>query len=55
MGERGVLVFNSVSTETLDNFRAAVASVGWHISYETLLTVDQHNPITILQAKPGQG
>ena len=55
MGERGVLVFNSVSTETLDNFHAAVASVGWHISYETLLAVDQHNPITILQAKPGQG
>lgn len=53
MGPKGVLVFNSVSTETLDNFRAAVASAGWHISYETLLAVDSHNPITILQAKYG--
>lgn len=51
MGPDGVLVFNSVSTETLDNFRAAVASVGWHITYETRLAVDDHNPITILQAK----
>ena len=51
MGEDGVLVFNSVSSETLDLFREAIKRVGWHISYETLLTVDEHNPITILQAK----
>ena len=51
MGEDGVLVFNSVSLETLDLFREAIKRVGWHISYETLLTVDEHNPITILQAK----
>ena len=51
MGEDGVLVFNSVSQETLDLFREAIARVGWHISYETLLAVDEHNPITILQAK----
>lgn len=51
MGIEGVLVFNSVSTETLDNFRAAIASVGWYITYETRLAVDEHNPITILQAK----
>lgn len=51
MGEDGVLVFNSVSSETLDLFREAIKRVGWHISYETLLAVDEHNPITILQAK----
>lgn len=52
MGAKGVIVFNSVSTETLDSFRSAIASVGWHITYETRLAVDDHNPITILQAKP---
>ena len=51
MGADGVLVFNSVSEETLALFREAIKRVGWHISYETLLTVDTHNPITILQAK----
>ena len=51
MGEDGILVFNSVSSETLDLFRKAIKHVGWHISYETLLAVDEHNPITILQAK----
>ena len=51
MGEDGVLVFNSVSSETLDLFREAIKRVGWYISYETLLAVDEHNPITILQAK----
>ena len=51
MGEDGVLVFNSVSLETLDLFREAIKRVGWYISYETLLAVDEHNPITILQAK----
>jgi hypothetical protein len=51
MGADGVLVFNSVSEETLALFREAIERVGWHISYETLLTVDAHNPITILQAK----
>ena len=51
MGADGVLVFNSVSEETLALFREAIERVGWHISYETLLTVDTHNPITILQAK----
>ena len=51
MGEDGVLVFNSVSSETLDLFREAIKRVGWYISYEMLLAVDEHNPITILQAK----
>ena len=54
MDSNGVIVFNSVSQETLDSFRTAISSVGWHITYETVLTVDEHNPITILQAKGSQ-
>lgn len=46
----GVIVFNSVSEETLDLFREGVASVGWEISEEMRLVVDDHNPITILKA-----
>ena len=54
MDSDGVIVFNSVSQETLDGFRTAISSVGWQITYETVLTVDEHNPITILQAKGSQ-
>ena len=54
MDSDGVIVFNSVSQETLDSFRTAISSVGWQITYETVLTVDEHNPITILQAKGRQ-
>ncbi len=54
MDSDGVIVFNSVSQETLDSFRTAISSVGWQITYETVLTVDEHNPITILQAKGSQ-
>lgn len=54
MDSDGVIVFNSVSQETLDSFRTAISSVGWQITYETMLTVDEHNPITILQAKGSQ-
>ena len=51
MGEDGVIVFNSVSEETLQLFRDSIAEIGWAITYETRLAVDSHNPITILQAK----
>ena len=54
MDSDGVIVFNSVSQETLDSFRTAISSVGWQITYKTVLTVDEHNPITILQAKGSQ-
>ena len=54
MDSDGVIVFNSVSQETLDSFRTAISSVGWQITYETVLTVDEHNSITILQAKGRQ-
>lgn len=46
-----VIVFNSVSEETLGLFREAIDQVGWHISSEMRLALDDHNPITILQAK----
>ena len=51
MGEDGIIVFNSVSEETLQLFRDSIAEIGWAITYETRLAVDSHNPITILQAK----
>lgn len=47
----GVIVFNSVSESTLDLFEEAIAHVGWHISGRMRLALDEHNPITILQAK----
>lgn len=51
IGEDGIIVFNSVSEETLQLFRDSIAEIGWTITYETRLAVDSHNPITILQAK----
>lgn len=50
----GVIVFNSVSAETLDLFRSGIQIIGWHITQEMCLTLDDHNPITILQAKPNK-
>ncbi len=47
----GVIVFNSVSEGTLALFEEAISHVGWHISSRMRLTLDEHNPITILQAK----
>jgi len=46
-----VLAATRVWRGTVALSREAIERVGWHISYETLLTVDAHNPITILQAK----
>lgn len=51
IAEGGVIVFNSVSDETLQLFRDAIAETGWYITSEMRLVVDEHNPITILQAK----
>lgn len=47
----GVVVFNSVSEETLSLFREAVATIGWRISGEMRIALDDHNPITILRAE----
>lgn len=52
MQGEGRIVFNSVSTETLDLFRQAVAEVGWSIDREMRIALDEHNPITILRAVP---
>lgn len=49
----GVIVFNSVSTDTLSLFRDGIERLGWYISREMRITLDEHNPITILQARPG--
>lgn len=51
IAEGGVIVFNSVLEETLNAFREAITSEGWHISSEVRLQLDDHNPITLLQAK----
>lgn len=51
MAPEGVIVFNSVSESTLELFQQAIEHVGWHISGRMRLALDEHNPITILQAK----
>lgn len=51
IAEGGVIVFNSVSEETLNLFRQAIDEVSWHITSEMRVALDEHNPITILQAK----
>lgn len=47
----GVIVFNSVSESTLALFEEGVEAIGWHISSRMLIALDDHNPITIMQAK----
>lgn len=47
----GVIVFNSVSLETLALFREAVDRAHWQITAEMRVALDDHNPITIVQAK----
>lgn len=52
MQSGGRIVFNSVSTDTLELFREAIASVGWHIDCEMRIALDDHNPITLMRAVP---
>lgn len=47
----GVIVFNSVSAESLQLFTDAIAQVGRHIVERTRIVIDEHNPIEILKAK----
>lgn len=54
MQGRGRIVFNSVSEDTLALFRESVAAVEWRIDEEMRITLDEHNPITILRAIPGE-
>lgn len=51
LNKGGVIVFNSVSTESCHLFRKAVETCGGAIEAEHILTLDDHNPITILKAK----
>lgn len=46
----GRVVFNSVSSESLQAFRDAVVQHGCTIARETCMAVDTHNPITVIQA-----
>ncbi len=52
MQDKGLIVFNSVSEKSLNLFREAVKTIGWQIAREMTVALDEHNPITILQAKP---
>lgn len=47
----GVIVFNSVSAESLEMFIHAAEAVGRRISGRTHIALDGHNPITILRAE----
>lgn len=46
----GIVVFNSVSEESLALFREEAEAAGFRISRECRLAVDEHNPITVVQA-----
>ena len=48
--EGGVVVFNSVSTESREAFYEGAESCKWQIVSSQRITLDEHNPITILKA-----
>lgn len=48
--EGGVVVFNSVSSESREAFHEGAESCKWHIVSSQRITLDEHNPITILKA-----
>lgn len=47
----GVIVFNSVSAESLALFEEGIEVIGRHISGRTRVAIDEFNPITILKAE----
>ena len=47
----GRVVFNAVSEQSQSLFREAVAAIGRRITNEMNVTVDDHNPITIMTAE----
>lgn len=51
LNDDGVIVFNSVSADSCQAFRDAVAACGGAIVAEHTIALDEHNPITILKAK----
>lgn len=50
LSKDGVIVFNSVSDESLEKFREAVASLGMRIDKEMSVSIDSFNRITICRA-----
>lgn len=48
--EGGVVVFNSVSPESREAFHEGAESCKWQIVSSQHITLDEHNPITILKA-----
>ena len=46
----GRIVFNSVSSESQEAFRRAIAAVGGSIASTTRMQIDDYNPIAVLQA-----
>lgn len=47
---RGVIVFNSVSSDSLELFRTGIHQVGRQITREMHVAIDSFHPITILQS-----
>jgi len=47
----GVIVFNSVSQDSLDKFRSGIKHTGRIITAEHTIHLDSFNPITVIQAK----
>lgn len=47
----GIVVFNSVSADSLALFRTSAERHGFRICEPCLLTVDEHNPITVVAAR----
>lgn len=50
MRPEGVIVFNSVSAESLKTFEEATAAVGMCIAERTRVAIDDYNPITVMKA-----
>ncbi|SFD48303.1 precorrin-6Y C5,15-methyltransferase (decarboxylating) [Chitinophaga sp. CF118] len=48
---KGRLVMNAVKVESKEQFIAAIAQLDYHLQEPVVITVDDHNPITILTAE----
>lgn len=46
----GIVVFNSVGADSLRSFRSGAVAAGLTIAEEHTITIDSHNPITIIKA-----
>ena len=50
MSPGGIVVFNSVSEESLNLFRQEAVRTGFCLTDECRIAVSNHNPITVLKA-----